>query len=90
MSQKLFSFEDDLVHTCHCNEHMPPGPCLACEKEKKEYDDAPASVPDWRRGLIDQIRRDMETLRGPNIDDDPCGRKFYEDRIASYRASLTE
>ncbi len=22
-------------HTCHGNEHMPPGPCLACEVERK-------------------------------------------------------
>ena len=25
-----------VVHTCHGNEHMPPGPCLACEVEKHE------------------------------------------------------
>jgi hypothetical protein len=23
-------------HTCHGNEHMPPGPCVACEEEKLE------------------------------------------------------
>jgi len=51
--------------------------------------DAPV-VHDRRRDLLEQIKRDMETLRGPYIDDDPCGRKFYEDRIASYREALTE
>lgn len=25
-------------HTCHGNEHMPPGPCLACEEEKAAYE----------------------------------------------------
>lgn len=25
-------------HTCHGNEHMPPGPCAACEQDKAEYE----------------------------------------------------
>ncbi len=25
-------------HTCHGNEHMPPGPCAACEEEKAIYE----------------------------------------------------
>jgi hypothetical protein len=26
------------VHTCHGNEHMPSGPCVACEEDKDEQD----------------------------------------------------
>jgi hypothetical protein len=26
------------VHTCHGNEHMPPGPCSACEEDKAAYE----------------------------------------------------
>ena len=26
------------AHTCHGNEHMPPGPCIACKQEKAEDD----------------------------------------------------
>lgn len=27
-----------VAHTCHGNEHMPPGPCAECEREKAEYE----------------------------------------------------
>lgn len=26
---------DGIYHTCHGNEHMPPGPCAACSAELK-------------------------------------------------------
>lgn len=50
----------------------------------------PAPIdPEYRAALVEQIRRDVETLRGEHIDEDPTGRAFYEQRIAAYRAVLT-
>jgi hypothetical protein len=31
-------------HTCHGNEHMPPGPCVACEEERRDTRSANVSA----------------------------------------------
>ena len=49
-------------------------------------DPAPRS---YREGLIEQIRRDLETLRG-HIDPEVPGREFYEIRVAAYRETVRE
>lgn len=40
--------------------------------------------------LLEQLRRDLATLADPehHVDDDPCGRGFYEGRVAAYRAEI--
>lgn len=43
---------------------------------------------DYRSALVEQVRRDMETLRDPTVDEDPAGRAFYEQRIVDYRAVI--
>lgn len=43
-----------------------------------------------RAALIEQIKRDIETLASPTIGEDPCGRAFYEQRIADYRAVVKD
>lgn len=49
-------------------------------------------TPELRAAFVEQIRRDTETLTDPahHVEDDPCGRQFYEDRIASFKAALLE
>jgi hypothetical protein len=41
-----------------------------------------------RAALVEQIHRDLETLRDTHVGEDPTGRTFYEERIAATRAAL--
>lgn len=40
--------------------------------------------------LIEQIKRDLDTLNNPihRVNEDPCGRAFYQDRIKAYREAV--
>lgn len=50
---------------------------------------APAVPPEkleWRQGMIEQIRRDMQAYREEN--ESPWWKEFYRERIEAYRASV--
>lgn len=52
----------------------------------------PSDATDETRidALLVALRRDLATLADPehHVDEDPCGRDFYELRVASYRAEI--
>ena len=54
-----------------------------------DNESAPALPPEkqeWRQGMIEQIRRDMQAYREEN--ESPWWKEFYRERIEAYRASV--
>lgn len=49
-------------------------------------------MSDLRAALVEQIKRDTDTLTKPehHVDQDPCGREFYVRRIALYKEAVRD